>query len=99
MMIGFDTLGGVLSQIKDILTNESYSNACKARDTEEHLSIFYALHHINVRQVPASEIKEMLKIRDAYMISRNAVGTCHCLSIQTDLQSKPFCRYYSTTLK
>lgn len=30
MMIGFDTLGGVLSQIKDILTNESYSKACKA---------------------------------------------------------------------
>lgn len=63
-----------------------------------HLSIFYALHYINVQQVSESEIKEMFEIRDAYMINHNAAGTCHCLNIQTDLQSKPFCRYYSTTL-
>lgn len=62
------------------------------------MSIFYALHYINVRQVPESKIKAMSEIRDAYMINRNATGTCHCLNIQTDLQSKPFCRYYSTTL-
>lgn len=62
------------------------------------MSIFYALHHINVWQVPESEITEMFEIEDAYVINLNATGTCHCLNIQTDLQSKPFCRYYSTTL-
>lgn len=40
----------------------------------------------------------MFEITDAYMINLNATGTCHCLNIQADLQSKPFCRYYSTTL-
>lgn len=44
-----------------------------------------------------SEIKRMLEIRDAYVMNCTATGTCHCLNIQTDLQSKPFCRYYSTT--
>lgn len=38
------------------------------------------------------------EIKDAYMINLDATGTCHCLNIQTELQSKPFCRYYSTTL-
>lgn len=58
-MIGFDILrwvvvGGVLSYIKGILTNESNSNAYKAWNSEVQLSIFYALHYINVRQVPES---------------------------------------------
>lgn len=52
---------------------------------------------MNGQRVPESEIKEMLKIKDAYMSSQNAGGTCNCLNIQADLQSKPFCRYYSTT--
>lgn len=77
--------------IKDILTNEFNSNAYKAQDGKDWLSIFYALHYINVRQVPESEIREMFEIKDAYMINPNASGTCHCLNIQTDLKSKPFC--------
>lgn len=40
----------------------------------------------------------MFEIRDAYMINFNAAGTCHCLNIQTDGESKPFCRYYSRAL-
>ncbi|KAL7373940.1 hypothetical protein ABVT39_017791 [Epinephelus coioides] len=57
---------GRSSHIKDILTNESYSNAYTARDLEDCLSIFYALHYINVQRVPEGEIKEMLEIKDAY---------------------------------
>lgn len=79
IMIGFDTLG-VLPHIKDILTNESNSNTYKARNGGEHLSIFYAVHYINVRQVPGSGMKEMFEIMDAYMINRNATPTCHCLN-------------------
>lgn len=97
IMIGFDTLG-VLSHIKDILTNESNSNAYKARNGGEHLSIFYALHYINVRQVPGSGMREMFEIRDAYMINRNATPTRHCLNFAARfLQCKPFCRYVSST--
>lgn len=40
----------------------------------------------------------MFEIKDAYMIYLNAFGTCHCLNIQTDLKSKPFCQHYSATL-
>lgn len=80
----------VLLYIKDILTNESNTNAYKVRDRRE-LSIFYALHYINVQQVPGSEIKEMFEIKDAYMINLNATGTPgHCLYIQTYLKSQPF---------
>lgn len=82
------------SHIKDVLTNESYSDAYSVRDG---LSIFHALRCVKVQRVPEGQIKEMFEITDAYMINRNAPGTCHCLNIQADLQSKPFCRYYSTT--
>lgn len=81
----------VFFYIKDILTNESCTNAYKARDGKDWLSIFYALHYINMKQVPESEIKEMFEIKDAYMIDLNATGTCHCLNIQTDVQSEPYC--------
>ncbi len=40
----------------------------------------------------------MFEIKDAYMINRNTAETCHCLIIQTDLQSQPFFRYYHATL-
>lgn len=52
--------------IKDILINESYSKAYRARDGGDCLSIFYALHYINGQRVLESEIKEMFEIKDAY---------------------------------
>ena len=68
--------------IKDILTNESYSNAYRARDGEDYLSIFYALHYINVRRVPEGEIKEMFEIKDAYMIDVMPLGNVLVLTFR-----------------
>lgn len=81
--------------IKDILTNESYSSAYRAREYGDCLSIFYALHYINVRRVPEGEIKEMFEIKDAYTVM--PLGHVIVLTFRRTYNPNLFCRYYSTT--
>lgn len=70
IVIGFD-IHGVLSHIKDILTNESNSNAYTAGIGQ------YFMHYIILMYSTSQKagMKEMFEIRDAYKINLNSTKT------------------------